>query len=172
MERSSADQEEGRSREGSRGFFSVCRAWHGSMRRSTGHRPFSPSAASQIDDGDIKRKIDNGRNRIYFLSILFCINILHRVLRSHKFQGSINDRICRLFLDMSCVWMSRRQSCRPVFGSNCRQRAHTVVWEGRNDRFCSIFFTQRSAFIHLTFKLHFCYKAPQPLHKAPFSCTV
>ena len=97
MERSSADQEEGRSREGSRGFFSVCRAWHGSMRRSTGHRPFSPSAASQIDDGDIKGKIDSGRNQICFLSILFCINIPHRVLRSHKFLISINDRICKLF---------------------------------------------------------------------------
>ena len=78
-------------------FFSVCRAWHGSMGRSTGHRPFSPSAASQIDDGDIKGKIDNGRNQICFLSILFCINIPHRVLRSHKFSISINDRICKLF---------------------------------------------------------------------------
>lgn len=152
-------------------FFSVCRAWHGSMRRSTGHRPFSPSAASQIDDGDIKGKIDSGRNQICFLSILFCINIPHRVLRSHKFLISINDRICKLF-GSATLMVSRRQSCGPIFGSNCGQRAHTVVREGRNDRFCSIFFTQRSAFIHLTFKLHFCYKAPQPLHKAPFSCTV
>ena len=123
-----------------------------------------------IDDGDIKGKIDNGRNQIDFFSILFCINIPHRVLRSHKFLISINDRICRLF--GSATLMDEQETVvRPVFGSNCRQRAHTV-WEERNDRFRSIFFTQRSAFIHLTFKLHFCYKAPQPLHKAPFSCTV
>ena len=171
MERSSADQEEGRSREGSRGFFSVCRAWHGSMRRSTGHRPFSPSAARTMKVRTTVKKTMGETGSIFPRSCFVSISYIE-FCDLISFSISINDRICRLFLDMSCVWMSRRQSCRPVFGSNCRQRAHTVVWEGRNDRFCSIFFTQRSAFIHLTFKLHFCYKAPQPLHKAPFSCTV